>query len=49
MVTPATSAALVVIYLAREPRRLDGANALELTARRILESAGGRESVGVAV
>jgi len=49
MVTPATSAALIVIYLPWEPRGLEGANALELTARRILESAGGRETVRVAV
>jgi DNA/RNA-binding domain of Phe-tRNA-synthetase-like protein len=49
MVTPATSAALIAISLTREPRGFDGANALELTARRILESAGGRETVRVAV
>jgi len=49
MVTPATSAALIAIYLTREPGGFEGANALELTARRILESAGGRETARVAV
>jgi len=49
MVTPATSAALIVIYLPRDPRGLEAAKALELTARRILEWAGGRETARVAV
>ena len=49
MVTPATAAALIVIYLPRGPRAFEGANALELTARRILEFAGGRETLRLAV
>jgi DNA/RNA-binding domain of Phe-tRNA-synthetase-like protein len=49
MVTPSTAAALVVIYLPWEPRVLEGAKALELTARRILECAGGHQTVRLAV
>jgi DNA/RNA-binding domain of Phe-tRNA-synthetase-like protein len=47
MVTAATSAALVAIYA---PRRSDESllvAALDLTARRILEYAGGRETLRV--
>jgi hypothetical protein len=49
MVTPATAAALMVIDLPRGPQALEGAHALDLTARRILEFAGGRETLRLAV
>jgi DNA/RNA-binding domain of Phe-tRNA-synthetase-like protein len=44
MVTNATSAALVVVYAPRPLPASDLSAALELTARRILEFAGGRET-----
>lgn len=49
MVTLATAAALVVIYQPRGAGAFDGAKALELTAGRILEFAGGRETVRLAI
>ena len=44
MVTPATTSALVVIYTPWELRFSERAQPLELTSRRILEFAGGRET-----
>jgi DNA/RNA-binding domain of Phe-tRNA-synthetase-like protein len=49
MVTPSTTNALVVIYSPQLQVPLDRTGPLELTARRILEFAGGRETMRLAV
>jgi len=49
MISPATAAALIVIYQPWEPGVFEGANALDLTASRVVEFAGGRETIRLAL